>query len=339
MKNYTIAWIGIVLTLLMACSGGKQKEGSPEAGGDLQSPTPRSSNYGMPQIPDSITTPEGRADYVALHYWERFPFGEQPDSTFIEQAFVDYVAVLPVATSQARTEGVGKLFALITAHRSPSTSHLSTLMDLAAHYLGNPQSPMHSDELYLYFLNAFVDVPSVSEAEKTRPRFLIQNLQKNRVGDKATDFVYNVASHSSSGGENKGVSSPRRGGTGGGVSKKQSLYSTAAKYLLLYFNDPDCESCQQEMPIAFSMASLRHPDVRVLLVNTESEQGVGTINGQPLPENWIDGYDPKQTITSKQLYYLPAKPSLYLLDAQKNILLKDASLQEIDNYLSSHLQP
>ena len=316
--------IAVGLALLTGCGNGQptgQKENASdgqEERGERKEENGQTAadHYTMPAIPDNITTPEGRASYVARHYWERFPFGEKVDTTFAEQAFVDYVAVLPVADEKSRSEGVKRLFALLTAKHGSQPDDgfsLQETMDLAAHYLGNPESPMHNDDVYLSFLKAYVALPGIDEAEKTRPRFLIDNLQKNRVGQKATDFAFHDVQ--------KG--------------RKRHLSDVKGDYIVVYFNDPDCESCQAEMPVAFTMASLRQSRVSVLLVNTESERGVGMVSGQPLPPNWTDVYDPGQTITKRQLYYLPAMPSLYLLDSRGRILLKDATLQAIDEYLAT----
>ena len=301
MSKYLTALLSLLM--LIGCRPSKPAVAPPEQ-------KPASSHYAMPDMPPTITSPTDRANYVATHYWERFPFAENPDTAFTEQAFVDYIAVLPMADAAERAEGVKTLVCQL-----PQPDMLDRFMDLAAHYLGNPQSPMHSDDLYTDFLRAYVDLPGVDDARKTRPRFLIDNLQKNRVGNVATNFTY-YDTH---------------------AGKRRTLHNTSAQYLVLYFNDPDCESCQQEMPVAYVMATLRHPSVGVLLVNTEKEQGIGMINGQPLPNNWIDGYDPGQAITARQLYFLPAMPSIYLLDSQKRILLKDASLEAIEQYLTEHL--
>jgi hypothetical protein len=40
---------------------------------------------------------------------------------------------------------------------------------------------------------------------------------------------------------------------------------------------------------------------------------------------------------STPLYHLPALPSLYLLDAEKHVLLRDASVAELLQYLTAHL--
>jgi hypothetical protein len=54
-----------------------------------------------------------------------------------------------------------------------------------------------------------------------------------------------------------------------------------------------------------------------------------------LPARWINGYDSQSGIMSGDLYDLKAIPSLYLLNEQKIVLLKDARLEEIEAYLST----
>ena len=52
-------------------------------------------------------------------------------------------------------------------------------------------------------------------------------------------------------------------------------------------------------------------------------------------DNWINGYDDGTIITNKRLYDIKAIPTLYLLDKNKRIILKDTSLEEIENYFMS----
>ena len=42
-----------------------------------------------------------------------------------------------------------------------------------------------------------------------------------------------------------------------------------------------------------------------------------------VPNGWVDAYSPNGEITGRMLYYIPAMPSLYLLDAEKRVILKD----------------
>mgnify|MGYP002527024690 FL=1 len=50
---------------------------------------------------------------------------------------------------------------------------------------------------------------------------------------------------------------------------------------------------------------------------------------------WINGYDKKQTIEQNNLYDLKAIPTLYLLDKDKTVLLKDVTTKEIEEYLQN----
>ena len=47
------------------------------------------------------------------------------------------------------------------------------------------------------------------------------------------------------------------------------------------------------------------------------------------PEEWITGFDAEGVLNSDTIYYLRAIPSLYLLDADKRVILKDAPLERV----------
>ena len=57
-----------------------------------------------------------------------------------------------------------------------------------------------------------------------------------------------------------------------------------------------------------------------------------------LPANWINSYNPESTILSEELYELKITPALYLLDSQKRVLVREGSLQEIEQHLLSTTQ-
>lgn len=51
------------------------------------------------------------------------------------------------------------------------------------------------------------------------------------------------------------------------------------------------------------------------------------------PSEWLNSYDAKQMVQEKGIYDLKAIPTLYLLDKNKTVLLKDATAEEIEKYL------
>jgi hypothetical protein len=52
------------------------------------------------------------------------------------------------------------------------------------------------------------------------------------------------------------------------------------------------------------------------------------------PDNWYNGFDPDMVIRGESLYNVRAIPSLYLLDKDKIVLMKDAPENRLFDYLS-----
>ena len=55
------------------------------------------------------------------------------------------------------------------------------------------------------------------------------------------------------------------------------------------------------------------------------------------PKEWIIAYDPSLTLRNMDIYNIRAIPSLYLLDKDKKVLLKDAPEERLLNRLHREL--
>lgn len=175
--------------------------------------------FKLPEIPKSLTDPTDRAVYLSLHYWDHFDFADtslisRPEIT--EQAFVDFISVLPYS-SKAQT-AVDTLFCRALV----SNEMLYHFISLGDKYLFEPNSPMHNEELHILFLRALVDNPDLGELDKMRPRHQLEMALKNRPGDVAADFTVVCRD-----------------------GKQRRLSDIQADYVLVYFNDPDCEDCHR----------------------------------------------------------------------------------------------
>ncbi|MNP83768.1 hypothetical protein D3C76_1828110 [compost metagenome] len=51
-----------------------------------------------------------------------------------------------------------------------------------------------------------------------------------------------------------------------------------------------------------------------------------------MSEKWINGFDTDSKILSFNLYDLKASPTIYLLDENKKVILKDTYLQPVIQY-------
>ena len=53
-----------------------------------------------------------------------------------------------------------------------------------------------------------------------------------------------------------------------------------------------------------------------------------------LPAEWIHAYDQGMVITKKNLYDIKAYPTLYLLDKNKKVILKDSPPEVVEGFFS-----
>ena len=142
--------------------------------------------------------------------------------------------------------------------------------------------------------------------------------KKNRVGNAATDFTYSLKS---------------------GESKKMS--SIKSEYMILMFSNPDCSTCAEiieaitKSEIINNVISMNNPTRTMLsILNIYIDQDLSDWenNYHRLPADWINAYDKGATITKQKLYDVKAIPTLYLLDKNKKVILKDTSLDTIESF-------
>lgn len=266
--------------------------------------------FRLPDVPATLTAPEDRATYLSLHYWDHFDFADRslisrPEIT--EQAFVDFISILPY-TPKAQ-QAVDTLFSRTLATQET----LYHFIALADKYLYEPNSPMHDEELHILVLRALVNNPRLNEADKLRPRHLLEMALKNRPGEVAADFAVTCRD-----------------------GRRKYLSGIKAEYTLLYFNDPNCEDCRRVKERLASSPTVNRllESGRLKLLSVCVEGKTAAWEQTAFPAHWIDGYDSGQRLTREQVYDLKAMPTLYLLDAGKRVILKDASAERIEAWLS-----
>jgi hypothetical protein len=71
----------------------------------------------------------------------------------------------------------------------------------------------------------------------------------------------------------------------------------------------------------------------VLAIFTDEDLDWWRQNQDHISPRWINAHDEPRIIRSQTLYDLRAIPSLYLLDRNKRVLLKDADVRSVELYL------
>ena len=262
-------------------------------------------SFPYPEIPVSISEPRMRLSYLLNHFWDNFLFADtsQTNRKLAEQGMADYLNLLPHVEDSASQCSAVDVFvrqAFVNASRSDSFENL------LEHYLGNPASPLRNDGLYALLLRRIAMTLPEGDARLERYRQHQRLLSMNAPGTTATDFIYVT-----------------RGGARGRLSDLSSPYT------LLVFSDPDCARCRENMPQLMASKALRDGRVRVLVVYPDADTSLWRQAKPDLPYDWTDAYSPEGEVMHRPLYHLPRLPALYLLDAEKHVLVKDGSLEEV----------
>ena len=272
--------------------------------------------FPFPDIPDMIISPDDRKAYLLTHYWEQFDFA---DTTLVnnrnvtEQGFVNFIALLADATTPE--ELISKSLENWCEGFIRKEHARQILTQTADSYLFNPNSPFYNERIYGLYLEKLLGKLPQTDAMRSSYRFNLELVRRNNVGEKATDFVYYLPD---------------------GTRCTLSATTVRNNRLLLIFYDPECKSCHEvllKMVADTSLAeAVRTSKLSVLAVYTEGNEDVWRKTLPDMPEDWILGTD-HEVIKTEALYDLKAMPSLYLLDENKRVILKDAPYERIHRTL------
>ena len=300
--NIRFTILVIVALALVACGQKRAKDGDEQI---LSNGAATELSFPSIVIPEMVPIEE-RVKFLAEHYWDRFDFSDttfcnKPDIT--EQAYANYLDVLRYVDLASAQQSVSALM----KSAEVDTTMFGYFVSLADKYLYDPNSPFRNDELLIPALEAMIASPLLDEAEKIRPQSQLDMAQKNRIGQKANDFRYTL----------------HDGRTG-------HMYSIEADYLLVFINNPDCPACKEirEQIGASPMLSemIERGVMKVLAIYPDEDITAWLNYRHNIPASWINGYDKQLRMRDEELYDLKAIPSLYLLDAEKRVMLKDCNL-------------
>ncbi len=312
----------IAVGTIFSCTSSKKTSAdalSPQQDIDSAQAVIVTDTFVLPDIPATLTHPDVRAAYLVMHYWDRFDFADRelvqrPEIT--EQAFVNYINILGYVSP----EKTGESLAYALQKAAADTTVYVHFASLFEKYLYESNSPFHNEELYLPALRLLAPSPLLRPEEKARYAFQLDMALKNRVGDKAADFPYTLPS-----------------------GKSENLHSLKSEYLLLIFSDPACETCvetssriaaSQSVNDAFSINTPSRTLLTILTVYPGTDKQLWRDHLSGMPSGWLHAYDKDMRVQQQRLYDLKAMPAIYLLDTDKRVLLKDASVEEIGRFFS-----
>lgn len=281
------------------------------------------------QLPSMISGQQEAFEYLAINYWNGITDLSRSypsDSVLVsgvrksdvEQKFADWTAVMEYAGHNVWSKAVANLYerALACETKDTSSQVLETFVDLFQKYYFDANSPMRNEDVYHHFVARYASYEGLDEVMKGKYEREAHLTGLNRIGTKATDFRF----------------SDRRG-------KMTNLYDIKAEMTLLFFSNPGCNACMEIIKVLRDepIIASKIEEGRLVVVNMYIDEDIQAWRSyMPIyPEEWYNGFDPDLAIRTEDLYNVRAIPSLYLLDADKRVILKDAPEDKVFSVISS----
>ena len=286
----------LALPVLLSCSGRKS--------------APATAPEKVPPRLFRVVAPPGAMDdaqryaYLREHFWDDLDFADtvfivSTDSIHMLRAFDTYIRNFV-------TESDPSPVAELMRKASGSKTMLEYFAMLAERVLHDPNSPLRNDEFYIPVLQAVLAAPWYDAYERLAPEYALKMAMQNRVGQPANDFTFERI-----------------------TGERGSLYGLRSEYVLLFVSNPGCALCREvrEQIASSPMLSemIERGRLAVLVLYPDEELDAWRAHAGEIPPAWINARDPGCVVRDSGLYDLRAIPSLYLLDADKRVLVKDSA--------------
>ena len=280
--------------------------------------------------PAMIQEPVARAEYMALHWWDGItdPSREFPcDTTMVsgvrlsdvEQRFANWTNVLEMVDMAVAGKSLDRLFdrAVCCEKKDTSSNVFETFTDLVVKYLYDPNSPLRNEDHYAFYAARLAASEMIEPVMQEKYAREVRLASLNRVGTKAADFRF----------------SDKRG-------RMHTLYGIRSELTLLFFSNPGCTACKDIIDVLNNdpVISGLIADGTMSVLNIYIDEDLEAWRSyMPIyPDKWYNGFDPDLVIRGETLYNVRAIPSLYLLDRDKTVLMKDAPESRLFGWLSRY---
>ncbi len=315
----------IVSGLVLIVSCGSNGRGSKTAVSDTEKYKP----FPAVQVPDMLIDPSERLDYLLVHFWDGLVSSSvsgKCDSTHVagfskddvEKQFGIYSALLWQAPLNESVKSVASLFKAVEAveKRDTSSNVFETITEFADKYFHDPNSPVRNEDFYLPYVQGLAASDAVSPSMRPAYEYDASMCSLNKVGTKAADFSFKDM-----------------------YGKVHTLYGVKADYTLLFFSNPGCPNCKEIIDLIEQSERVSEMEKmgRLKVVNVYIDQEIDKWKAYAAeyPKEWICGYDHNYIIRTDLTYNVRAIPSLYLLDKDKKVILKDAPQDKVFEMLDS----
>lgn len=185
------------------------------------------------------------------------------------------------------------------------------MMELAERRFSNAADSLHNEGLYMVVLKHATESFVLSGAEIEKQRLLLEGAKKNMIGTVAADFDYITPNDNA----------------------VHQLKDLKADYILVYFNNPDCESCEIVKERLANNATINQllNDKKLIVLAIYPYDDQKLWKKAKYPKMMINGWNKSRNIEYGELYDLPTLPCFYLLDKDYKVIIKnEGSLNKVE---------
>jgi len=311
MRKYLIYFL---FFLLCACG---------PRGGKGVSDAPARREFPSVEVPSMYVDPQERAGFAAAHFWDRFTDTTKVyacdsltvngvPAAALEGQMGLFASLLGELPADAGAQAVIRLYDRADAfeRKFPDSNVFEELGRLTRHYLYDPNSPVRNEDLYYFFVDRLGRSDLIDNGYRMGYEWDARMCRLNRVGTPAADFSF----------------TDTRG-------RVRTLYGVKAERTVLIFGNPGCQACQEIMEDMESTpevsALIASGRLQVVDVYIDQEIDDWKAHIPDYPATWINGYDHNYAIRTDLIYNVRGIPSIYLLDAEKTVLMKDATPERV----------
>lgn len=318
--RYVVAAIAVAAALLAGCKGGSGKKAEDNPAGN---------RFPMPEVPAMVSDQQQALEYIAAHFWDKFLTEDRPgvqDTSLVRgftvEAFTEhfcqyalYLRAVPPQKGLAATRSfLDRVEKIQLANPEGTLWHKVT--DVYFKILQDPNSPYRNEEFCIPLIEKRATSPLATEEEKARAEHDLPRFCLNRLGEKAANFAFTLRS-----------------------GRVMNLYDIDSEYTMIFFSNPGCANCREviEMLKSFPGIDQLIENRQLAVANVYPDADLGEwIKYAPIyPTNWYNGYDHLLAVNSTPLYNIRAIPSVYMLDRDKTVLLKDVPSDLLMEFLKA----
>lgn len=197
--------------------------------------------------------------------------------------------------------------------RAVAAGQLADMLEAAEEAIFSPLSPLYSEERMALILRRALDSGKLDDTQTSTALWMLNDVCLVNAPDSlAANIDLELAD---------------------GSTTNLHAY-LAGRPLAVVFYDPDCRHCHSVMGQLGELASL----VNVIAVCVDSPHSRWEVTRGGIPDGWVPAFDLSK-VTETDAYVIRSLPSVYLLDADRRVRLKNPSPERLLDELKGGPRP